>query len=225
VICQGDPVTDQTPRVVVRGETTLRVRPSHATLSITATARDKRRDRALALLGERQEAVFALIREQIGLVADHSTAAIGVHAESDDRSRITGYRASVTTQVRVDDVDRVGELAVAAAGLEGCSLWGPSWRLDRDDPAHAQARTEAIGEAVARARGYAAAVGSTLTGLVELRDVGTGAVVPMMLAAGSARGSARAAASPELDLEPTLQEVHGAVEAVFLISPPNLEEL
>ncbi len=38
---------------------------------------------------------------------------------------------------------------MAAAALDGCSLWGPSWRLDRDDPAHAQARTEAIGEAVA----------------------------------------------------------------------------
>ncbi len=68
-------------------------------------------------------------------------------------------------------------------------------------------------------------MGATLTGLVELRDVGTGAVVPMaMMAAGSPRG-VRAVAAPELDLEPTLQEVHGAVEAVFLISAPNLEEL
>lgn len=218
-------MTDQNPRVVVRGETTLRVRPSHATLSITATARDKRRDRALQLLGDVQRGVTDLLAAHADLVTRSSTAAVGVHPEQAERHRITGYRADVTTQVRVDDVDRVGELAVAAAALDGCSLWGPSWRLDRDDPAHAQARTEAIGEAVARARGYAAAVGATLTGLVELRDVGTGAVVPMaMMAAGSPRG-VRAVAAPELDLEPTLQEVHGAVEAVFLISAPNLEEL
>ena len=46
-----------------------------------------------------------------------------------------------------------------------------------------------------------------------------------MMMASAARGRAGAAAAPELELEPTLQEVHGAVEAVFLISPPNLEEL
>ncbi|SCX37465.1 hypothetical protein SAMN03159343_0108 [Klenkia marina] len=217
-------MTEPSPRVVVRGETTLRVRPSHATLSITATARDKRRDRALALLGDLQRGVTDLLAAHAELVTRSSTAAVGVHPEQAERNRISGYRASVTTQVRIDDVDRVGELAVAAAALDGCSLWGPSWRLDRDDPAHAEARTEAIGEAVARARGYAAAVGSTLTGLVELRDDGTSSGTPMMVMAGSARG-ARAAAAPELDLEPTLQEVHGAVEAVFLISAPNLEEL
>jgi uncharacterized protein YggE len=224
VICQGDPVTEQIPRVVVRGETTLRVRPSHATLSITVTARDKRRDRALSLLGDLQRGVTDLLAQHADLVTRHSTASVGVHPEQAERNRITGYRASVTTQLRLDDVDRVGEVAVAAAALEGSSLWGPNWRLDRDDPAHDQARTEAIAEAVARARGYAAAVGSTVTGLVELRDVGAGAPTPMMMAS-AARGRAGAAAAPELELEPTLQEVHGAVEAVFLISPPNLEEL
>jgi len=115
-------------------------------------------------------------------------------------------------------------VAVAAAGLEGCSLWGPSWRLDRDAPEYGQARTEAISEALSRARGYAAAVGSRVTGLVELRDVGTGAMAPMAFAAGGARMRGTAAA-PELDLEPALQEVHGAVEAVFTLSAPDLDAL
>ncbi|SDH00290.1 hypothetical protein SAMN05660324_4100 [Klenkia brasiliensis] len=211
--------------MVVRGETVLRVRPSHATLSITATARDRRRDRALALVGEVQAGVAALLAEHAALITRSSTAAVGVHPEHDDRGRVTGYRASVTTQVRVEDVDRVGELALAAAALPDCSLWGPDWRLDRDDPAHAQARTEAIGEALSRARGYASALGSRVTALVELRDVGTGPAVPMMMAASARAGRAGAAALPELDLEPALQEVHGAVEAVFLVSAPDLEEL
>ena len=218
-------MTDQIPRVVVRGETTLRVRPSHATLSLTVTARDKRRDRALSLLGDLQRGVTDLLAQHAALITRHSTAAVDVHPEQAERMRITGYRAAVTTQLRLDDVDRVGEVAVAAAALEGCSLWGPSWRLDRDDPAHAQARTEAIAEAVSRARGYAAAVGSTVTGLFELRDVGTGAVAPMMMASAARGARAGADPAPGLDLEPTLREVHGAVEAVFLISPPNLEEL
>lgn len=217
-------MTDENPRVVVRGETTLRVRPSHATLSITVTARDKRRERALTLLGDLQSGVTDLLARHAELVDRYSTATVTAYPEQDDRGRTTGYAASTTTQLRIGDVGRVGEVAVAAAALEGCSLWGPDWGLDRDDPAHAQARTGAIGEAVARARGYAAAVGSTLTGLVELRDVGTGAGAPMMLAAAY-KSRTGAPELPELDLEPATQEVHGAVEAVFLISPPNLEEL
>ncbi len=218
-------MTEPTPRVVVRGETTLRVRPSHATLSITATARDKHRDRALFLIGEVQSGVTALLAEHAALVTRSSTTSVAVYPEQAERNKVTGYRASITTQLRMDDVDRVGEVAVAAAALDGCSLWGPSWRLDRDDPAHAQARTEAIGEALSRARGYAAAVGSRVTALVELRDVGTGAVAPMMMAAGVRGRAGGAAPLPEIELEPTLQEVHGAVEAVFLISAPDLEEL
>jgi len=214
-----------TPRVVVRGEVTLRVPPSHATLSITATGRDRRQDRALAQLGEHQQQVTALLERFSALVTRHSTAGVSVRPELAEKNRVTGYVASVTTQVRLDDVDRVGEVAVAAAGLEGCSLWGPSWRLDRDAPEYGQARTEAISEALSRARGYAAAVGSSVTGLVELRDVGTGAMAPMAFAAGGARMRGAAAAAPELDLEPALQEVHGAVEAVFTLSPPDLDAL
>ena len=217
-------MTDETPRVVVRGETTLRVRPSHATLSITATARHQQRDRALSRLGDLQRGVADLLAQHAALITRHSTAAVSVHPEQDARNRVTGYLASTTTQLRVDDVDRVGEVAIVAAALEGCSLWGPDWALDRDDPAHAQSRTEAIGEAVTRARGYAAAVGSTLTGLVELRDVGAGGHSPRMMAV-SAFDAPVGEPAPQLDLEPSLQEVHGAVEAVFLISPPNLEEL
>lgn len=210
------------PRVVVRGEVTHRVPPDHATLTVTATGRDRHRDRALAQLRDSQQGVTALLERFADLVTDHATQGVSVQPVLEGRRRITGYVATVTTRVRIDDVDRAGEVVVAAAALDGCELWGPAWSLDRDSPAHAETRAAAIGEAVTRARGYAAALGSTLTGLVELRDVGTGVGHPMALAASS---RVFQPAEPELDLTPAPQDVHGAVEAVFSLSPPDLDAL
>lgn len=211
------------PRVAVRGEVTHRVPPDHATIVVTATGRDRQRDRALAQLTDHQRHVTGLLERFAELVTDHSTASVGVHPVVEGRRRITGYVASVSTRIRVDDVDRAGEVVVAAAALEGCELVGPEWRLERDSPAHAAARAAAIGDAVTRARGYAAAVGSTLTGLVELRDVGVSGGSHRMVMAAAFTGGAPT--EPELDVTPAQQEVHGAVEAVFTLSPPDLEAL
>ncbi len=213
------------PRVVVRGEATLRVPPDHASITVAATGRDRHRDRALAQLRERHQLVTSLLARFADLVTEYSTESVSVHPVVEGRKGITGYAATVSTRIRMDDVGRAGEVVAAAAALEGCELWGPSWQLDRDSPAHADARAAAIAEAVTRARGYAAAVGSTLTGLVELRDVGTGGSGPVFMAASATMRSVTAPAEPELDVVPAQQEVHGAVEAVFTLSPPDLEAI
>ncbi|KQS66024.1 SIMPL domain-containing protein [Modestobacter sp. Leaf380] len=211
------------PRVVVRGDVTHRVAPDHAELTLTVTGRDRQRDRALALVADHQRGVTDLLERFADLVTEHSTQGVSVHPVVEGRHRVTGHLASVSTRVRVAEVGRAGELAVAAAALGGCELWGPHWGLDPDSPAHAAARTAAIGEAVTRARGYAAAVGSTLTGLVELRDVGAGhGGLPVSATASRASGLPEA---PEFDLTPALQDVHGAVEAVFTLTPPDLDAL
>lgn len=98
----------------------------------------------------------------------------------------------------------VTQVAAAAAGLQGCALGGPRWQLDRITPAWAPARTEAL----VRARGYAAALGATIAGLVELRDVDTGpaSAVPSRSAGAQLPGAA-------------------AVEAACTLSPPDLEAI
>ena len=206
------------PRVVVRGEAVTEVLPDSADLVLTVEVRDRRRDRALELLAERQQELTALLdahRPALGTVVSD---AVAVFPESGDGTRISGSVATTTTRARVTDVSVAGELAVAVAGLADVSVHGPHWRVSRDHPARQQVRTAAVQDAVGRARAYAAAFGARLTGLVEVRDVGTGGGGVMAAAAFSV-----AARAPALQLEPAPQEVPGQVEVTFTMSVPDEE--
>ena len=74
------------------------------------------------------------------------------------------------------DVGRVGAVMSAFAELigsvDGLELDGPTWRLDRDNPAPGELQAEAVREALARAQRYAAALGGVLGPLIELADAG-----------------------------------------------------
>ena len=204
----------ESPRVVVRGEAVAEVLPDAADLVVTIEVRDRRRDRALATLAGRQQQLTALLDafpEGLGAVA---TDAVSVFDEGTDGAR-SGSVVTVTTRVQVGDVSAAGRLAVAVAGLADTSLHGPHWRVSRGHPVHDRVRADAVADALARARGYAAALGVGLTGLVELRDAGT--------AGGGRLAKASLAMAAELELQPGPVEVHGSVEMTFTMSPPDQE--
>jgi uncharacterized protein YggE len=203
--------------VVVRGEAVAEISPDAADLVVTVQVRDRRRDRALALLAQRQQELTTLLEEHRDALGAVSTDAVSVFPESTDGARVSGSVATTTTRVPLEDVAAAGELALAVAGLADTSLHGPHWRLSRDHPAHQQVRTDAIADAIARARAYAAALGCRLTGLVEVRDVGTRGGGPMTAA------FSLAAAAPQLELQPAPQEVRGQVEVTFTMSQPDEE--
>ncbi|CCH86806.1 protein of unknown function [Modestobacter italicus] len=205
----------ESPRVVVRGEAVAEVLPDAADLVVTIEVRDRRRDRALATLAGRQQELTALLDahpEGLGSVA---TDAVSVFDEAPDGAR-GGSVVTATTRVQVDDVAAAGRLAVAVAGLADTSLHGPHWRVSRGHPVHDQVRADAVADALARARGYAAALGAGLTGLVELRDAGTGG-------GGRLAKASLAMPAPQLELQPGPVEVHGSVEMTFTMSPPDQE--
>jgi uncharacterized protein YggE len=170
------------PRVVARGEAVTEVPPDAADLVVTVRVREHRRERAPALLAERQRELTAPLaghRDALGTV---STDAVAVFPEFPDGGRISGHLATTTTRVQLEDVTAAGELA----------------------------------DAVARARAYAAAPGCRLTGLVEVRDVGTGGG-PMSAA------FTLDTAAPQLELQPAAQEVRGQVEVTVTMSEPDQE--
>jgi uncharacterized protein YggE len=205
------------PRVVVRGEAVAEVLPDTADLVVTVQVRDRRRDRALELLAERQQELTALLDEHRAALGTVATDAVAVFPESEDGGRISGSTATTTTRARVTDVAAAGELAVAVAGLADVSVHGPHWRVSRDHPVRQQVRSAAVQDALVRARAYATAFGGRLTGLVEVRDVGAAG-------GGSVRAMAFAvAAAPALELQPAPQEVPGQVEVTFTMSVPDEE--
>ena len=204
------------PRVVVRGEAVAEVPPDAAELVVTVEVRDRRRDRAVARLAEREHELTALLDQHRGALGTVSTEAVSVFPEFDG-TRVTGSIATTTTRVPLTDVAAAGELAVAVAGLADTALSGPHWRLSRDHPAHQQVRIDAVADAVTRARAYAGALGCRLRGLVEVRDAGARSGGPAPVA------FSLAASAPSLDLQPAPPQVRGAVEVTFTMSEPDQE--
>lgn len=206
-----------TPRVVVRGEAVTEVLPDAADLLVTVQVRDRRRERALELLAERQQELTDLLTVHRASLGAVSTDAVAAFPEAGESGRVSASVATTTTRVRVADVGAAGEVAVAVAGLADVSVHGPHWRVSPEHPAHQEVRTAAVQDALARARAYAAAFGGRLTGLVEVRDAGARGGGMVMAAFSSARSV------PALELRPAPQEVPGQVEVTFTMSHPDQE--
>ena len=210
------------PVVAVRGEAYREVAPELARFTVTATARDKDRETALARLAERAAAVRVLLDSAEPAIDRRETGELRVWPETRrSGERVVAYHGSVSTTVTVTDFTALGELMLRLAEQDQVELSGPWWSVRRDSPAYREARHAAIADALTRAREYAEALGARVTALVELSDAGMAAEPLLARAAGGAGGLAGGTA-PELELDPRPQPVEAAVEARFTISEPVL---
>lgn len=218
------------PVVAVRGEINREVPPEIATVSVTVSARDRDRQAALTRLAERSKALGTLLDGYGEAIERRETSGVHVYPETKGAGeRIVGYRGSVTLQVTVADFAVLGELMLQVADQEQTTVGGPYWALRPDSPAYRQARHDAIGDALTRAREYAEALGARITRLLQLADAGLsgnpqpeygGAPQTMRAMAFSAGG---AESAPTFDLEPHLQNVYASVEARFAMTEPTLD--
>jgi uncharacterized protein YggE len=220
------------PRVAVRGEAHLEVDPEIARITLTVTARGADRRDAVANLTRRNNAALELLKSYGDAVAHTETGALSITPETAQRGRgerIRAYNGRVTLTAEITDFTVLGELTTRLADLDHTSVHGPHWSLRPDSPARRRARQEAVRQAVVRAREYAEALGTTLTGVVDIADIGadTGVAArggpPAYGGAPVAPGAAPgAAAEPALALEPRRQHVRAQVNARFTMAPPTL---
>ncbi|MGX6602358.1 SIMPL domain-containing protein [Micromonosporaceae bacterium Da 78-11] len=212
-------MTDQ-PMIVVRGEALREVPPEQAVLSVTVSVRDRDRQAVLTRLTERSAGLRVLL-DGYGVVERRETSGAQIYPELKPGSeKVVAYNGSVGTTVTVTDFGELGELFLSLAALDQVSISGPWWQLKPGSRAGAEVRKEAIGDALARAREYAAAVGATVDRLVEIADEGAGGGGghPMMMrAAYKDAGDA-----PSLELDPQPQTVQASVIVRVTITEPDL---
>ncbi|GGW53306.1 SIMPL domain-containing protein [Streptomyces caelestis] len=221
--------TPDAPRIAVRGEARLEVDPEIARIGITVAARGRDRRSALDDLTRRNAVVLDLVKSYADAVERLETGAFSITPELTKHGRgerVRTYHGSVHVTAELTDFTALGELTTRLADLELTRVDGPWWALRPDSPAHREARKKAVREAVQRAREYAEALGTTLSALVELADIGAeSAPPPYPQAPGRARtaafGAAENAVAP-LDLEPQRQRVHAQINARFTMVPPQL---
>ncbi|GAP45704.1 SIMPL domain-containing protein [Streptomyces azureus] len=223
--------TPDAPRIAVRGEARLEVDPEIARIGITVAARGRDRRSALDDLTHRNATVLDLVKSYGDAVERLETGAFSITPELTKHGRgerVRTYHGSVHVTAELTDFTALGELTTRLADLELTRVDGPWWALRPDSPAHREARKKAVREAVQRAREYAEALGTTLSALVELADIGAeNAPPPYPQAPGRARSAAFGAAAENapaapLDLEPQRQRVHAQINARFTMVPPQL---
>jgi uncharacterized protein len=224
--------TDPTPVVIsVRGEANLEADPELCEFAVTIQARGPERTGVLTRLTERNNEALAQIKDTWPDALEKvQSSGFAVYPEAKGRGRgeqVKAYAGSVRIQVVVKDFTVLGDMMIRLADAEGRSVDGPYWRLRRDSAVYREARNEAVGEAISRAKEYAAAVGSQVIALLELADQGlstSGAAQPVVRAysamsrPGGALGSGN---GPVLDLEPVRQTVYAAVEGRFSATQPE----
>lgn len=193
-------------------------------------SRGKDRRAALDDLTRRNTAVLDLIKTYGDAVERVETGAFSISPELKDKGRgerIHAHHGRVHITAELTDFTALGELTTRLADLELTRVDGPWWALRPDSPAHREARQQAVREAVQRAREYAEALGTSLTALVELADIGAENAPPAYPQARGGRMRSMAYAAEEdsaapLDLEPERQHVHAEVNARFTMAPPHL---
>jgi uncharacterized protein YggE len=213
--------------VAVRGEAMLDVEPEIATVIVKVESQDKDRVRALAALDSRHRGLLAGCEEYRAAIEAVDSGGVHVQPQFKDeriRGKVTGHLAMRSVTLRVTEFSVLGELLGRVAGDEAHRVDGPYWSLRPDSPVILRARTDAVHDAVRRAREYARAIGGTITGVREIADIGLGGAGAFAMPAPTA-GIVHGARSMELvefDVTPVPQTVHGVVEARFTMTGADL---
>jgi uncharacterized protein YggE len=215
--------------VAVRGESVLEVEPELAMVIVTVESQDKDRGRAIAALDARHRSLLALAGEYQSAVDAVESSRVHVAPQFKDertRGRVTGHLARRTVTIRVSDFAVLGDLLGRAAADAVRELDGPFWSLRPDSPTILEARTQAVHDAVRRARAYAGAVGGQITEVREIADIGLGGGSESLhrnIGAAPARAMSAGAAEPvDFDVTPVAQTVRASVEARFTMSGTDL---
>ena len=148
---------------------------------------------------------------------DIQTTGVNLNARYDyDRASrrqvFRGYQASNRVSVKVRDVEKVGEILDALVAAGATDINGPSFSIDDDTDAKAQARRAALTRATEQAREYAVWAGySDVRLLVISESLRTSRPAPMMLRTVSVE-AAQDASAP---IEPGLVGTNVTVNVKF----------
>jgi uncharacterized protein YggE len=110
--------------------------------------------------------------------------------------KITGYDVSQSTEIKIRDLKKVGDLFTLIGSKDVQNVYGPSFDIENKDALKAQAREEAINKAQAKAEALAKALGVSLVRIVNFSENG-GGYYPLY-GMGGDMVSAKAVSAPEI---------------------------
>ncbi|MCB2088003.1 MAG: SIMPL domain-containing protein [Sphingomonadaceae bacterium] len=176
------------PIVSLQVTETVQARPDMATISAGVTSDAPTAVQAMQANAREMQAVIARIKA-LGIKAeDIQTTGINLNARYDyDRNTqkqvFRGYQASNRVTVILRDVDRTGQVLDALVAAGATDIGGPSFGMQDDTAAKAQARRAAMEKARGQAMEYAGWAGYSSIRLLEVSEsMYSNAPQPMMRA-------------------------------------------
>ncbi len=169
------PSTPAEPVVITRGEGVVNAVPDRAWITIGAESRANTAREAQNRNAEAMSPVLAKLKSA-GVPAEAiRTVSYDVQYEWDfvNGKRVgRGYVARNTIEVRVDNVERVGEFLEIAVGSGATSLGGIRFDLKDQAKLERKALRLAVADARAKAEAAAAGAGRVVAGIVRVEEGG-----------------------------------------------------
>ncbi len=164
--------------ITVTGEGVVETNPDQATISLGVTSVA---DTAVAALAANSEAMTKMMAQltAAGVAAsDLQTSNLSLNPNwgsygSSSSSEIDGYTASNLLNVRVRDLDALGEILDAAVTDGANTMNGITFGLSEPNPVMNEARSRAVADATSRAGVLAMAAGANLGPIVSITEGGT----------------------------------------------------
>jgi len=168
-------IQSQGPVVELSVSETVDAKPDIANVSAGVTSQASTAVEAMRINAREMNAVIDRIKA-LGIDADDiQTSGINLGAQYDydqatRRQVFRGYQASNRVNVTLREVPRSGEVLDALVAAGATDIGGPSFSLDDDSPARAQARKAAFDKARTQAEEYARWSGFTGVRLLEVNE-------------------------------------------------------
>jgi uncharacterized protein len=169
--------------IAVTGSGRFNASPDVAVLTLGVDASGPALAEVTADAGRRMTAVLARVKSFGVADADIATVVYSVEprmapmapidpGRRDEPPRIVGYRVTNVVQVAVRKISDAAPILDAAVAAGANTVRGIRFTLADPSAAHAQARAEAVRDALAKARQLATAAGVTLGPVLSIRESG-----------------------------------------------------
>lgn len=192
---------DDFPVLTVSGSGQSHAAPDEATVRLGVLAQATTAREAQDRVNRTAGAILAAIRK-LEIPAERiQTSGLNLgpqyaQGRSDSPPRITGYQASNSVSVRIDDLAKVGPVIDAGLAAGANNLDGVEFGLRDDGAARAAALTEAVRSARGKAEALAAALRVRLVEIVEVAEGGVAISQPQPFRGRAMAMAADVAATP-----------------------------
>ena len=201
-----------TNTVTASGAGTTQAVPDTAEMSFGVTTTSPNAKSALDEASKGAEQIASAVKKQGVAAVDIQTQDVSVYPQTVDQNGkqvITGYQASLSVQVKVRDISKLGEVISAANAAGANDISGPTFTVADSAPARAKAIDKAVADARKSAEAMAKAAGKSVGAVLSMSSSDAGAV-PGMYSTSDAAGAAKS-----VPIQPGQLDITANVVVVF----------